>query len=61
MLVGPLGSVAQVDVKPSSGGAFPIAPEGDLQVLPPIVATQHQPNVGEELALIESRRIEILE
>jgi hypothetical protein len=33
VLLHPLGRVAQVNVKPSSRGAFLVAPEGDLQKL----------------------------
>jgi hypothetical protein len=49
VLVRPLGHLAQVDVEPSSGGAFPVAREGGLQVLLLMVV------------LIVSRGIEILE
>jgi hypothetical protein len=57
VLVRSLGHVAQVDIEPSLGGAFLVAPEGNLQVLLPTAAAQHH----NDLALITSRRIEIAE
>jgi hypothetical protein len=41
MLVQLLGRVAQVDMEPPFGGAFLAAPEGNIQVLLPMVAVQH--------------------
>jgi hypothetical protein len=38
MFVWPLGCIAQVNMKPPSGGAFPAAPEGDIQALLPVIA-----------------------
>jgi hypothetical protein len=61
MLVRPLGHVTQIDVEPSSGGAFPIAPEGDLHVLLPVVAARRQPDAGKYLVLIASRRVKVPE
>jgi hypothetical protein len=48
-------------MKPRSGGTFPAALELCLQVLPPMVVAQCVPNVREDLALITSRLVEILE
>jgi hypothetical protein len=43
------------------GGAFPAAPNGDLQVFLSAVAVQLQPNGGEHLMLVGSRRIKVQE
>jgi hypothetical protein len=61
MLVRPLGHVTQIDVEPSSGGAFPTAPEGALHVLLLVVAAQRQPNAGKYLVLIGSSRVKVPE
>jgi hypothetical protein len=61
MFVRLLECVAQVNMKPPLGGVFPAAFEGNLQVIFPAIAVQHQPNAGEYLMLIVSRRRKILE
>jgi hypothetical protein len=61
VLVRPLRRVAQIDMKPPPGWALPVVPEGDLQVLLPAVAAQHQPNAREDFMFVLSRGIEIPE
>jgi hypothetical protein len=48
-------------MKPASGGAFPTATEGDIQVLLPVIVAQCQPNSGENFMLTVSRIIQIPE
>jgi hypothetical protein len=59
MLVQPLVHVVQVNVEPSSERAFPVAPEGDLQVFLSTIVAQCQPNAREDIVLIASMGIEI--
>jgi hypothetical protein len=59
VLVQPLGHIAQVNMEPPSGGAFPVVSEGDLQILLLTVVVQRQPQAGEYFMFIVSQRVKI--
>jgi hypothetical protein len=61
MLVCPLGEDMHINKKPLSGGTFPTALEGGIQVLLPVVATQRLPNPREDSLVVLGWTVEVLE
>jgi hypothetical protein len=61
VFVHPLGFNVSINEEPLSRGAFPATLECGVQVFIPVRAAQRQPDLGEDLFIVWSRRIKVPE